>query len=319
MVSTGLHAFVRSFLEPPLHHKGSILLNRIGLQPARSTWMNLSHALRPAPSAAAALGAYTRQLDKDGMCVINDFLPADTFERVSSAYHEYQRSANVAEIPNKKNTGVTWFEGPITNRDGTHPAAQIMIDALSYDPRILALASHVLRRSVSGPLLLGYQWLHLPEGESDDRDIEGALHADRHYPCVKAAFYINENDEANGAYVFCPGSHRFSWARLKHEYEFSLRQRHWAKGASAADIAPTARGRPVPNDRQRAQMQLREVSVNGHPNTLILSNNMGFHRRGQLQPGQARKQIRIIFYEYQSPLFGRLVRRRYKRQRYGLA
>lgn len=317
MVSTGFNTFVRSFLEPPLHHKGSVLLNRIGLQPMRSTWMNLNYSIRPKPTGPA-FQTYTRQLDEDGMCVAHDFLPADTFERVCRAYHEYQRSANVVEVPNKKNTGVTWFEGPITNKNGTDPAAQIMIDALSYDPRILALASHVLRRPVSGPLLLGYQWLYLPEGETDDRDIEGALHADRHYPCVKAAFYINDNDEENGAYVFCPGSHRFSWARLKHEYEFSLRQRQWAKGASPAAIAPTARGRPVPNEQGRAEMRLREISVNGPANTLILSNNMGFHRRGQMRPGQSRKQIRILFYEYQSPLFGRLARRRYKRQRYGL-
>ena len=42
-------------------------------------------------------------------------------------------------------------------------------------------------------------------------------------------------------------------------------------------------------------------------NTLIITNNMGCHKRGRLSPWHSRKLIRIIFYDQQLPFYKRLI------------
>ena len=42
------------------------------------------------------------------------------------------------------------------------------------------------------------------------------------------------------------------------------------------------------------------------PNTLIITNNAGFHRRGRLEPGEERRTLWINFYPYQRPWYGKL-------------
>lgn len=314
-----ISGYVKRLLEPPPHHAGPVTLNRAGYQALRCILSNLAYRLRPA-YRHAELKTYEDQLDRDGICAIADFLPQAGFAALQSAYAAYRGSPSVKQTRNKNNSGVTWYEGPITNKSAEDRDAQKMIDLLSYDERIIRLASHVLRRPVRAPLLLGYQWLHLPEDERDDRDIEGALHSDRHYPCVKAVFYVNENTIDNGAFVFCPGSHRLSWPRLRHEYEFSVRHQEWLRrGECTPGCGPFDRNRPIPSADTCAEMGIRQVAMEAPANTLVISNNMGFHKRGCLSPGQSRKQIRILFYEFQSPLLGRLLRKQYKRRVYGLS
>lgn len=314
-----ISGYLKRLVEPPPHHAGPVTLNRVGYQALRCASSNLVHALRPA-YRHSELKTYEDPLDHDGICVIPDFLPQASFAALQAAYAAYRDSPSVKQLPNKNNSGVTWYEGPIANKSGQDRDAQTMIDLLSYDERILRLASHVLRRRIEAPLLLGYQWLYLPEGESDDRDIEGALHSDRHYPCAKAVFYVNDNTTDNGAFVFCPGSHRLSWSRLRHEREFSVRHQEWLRrGECVTECGPFDRNRPVPSARARTEIGIQEVAIEAPENSLVISNNMGFHKRGCLSPGQSRKQIRILFYEFQSPLLGRFLRKQYKRRVYALS
>ena len=172
------------------------------------------------------------------------------------------------------------------------------------------MARFICRMPEQGPLPLILQWLQLPAGGVDARDRESALHADRHYPCVKACFYINDGDERHSAYVYCPGSHRLTWRRLLYEYRYSVQHQRWKAGLELNDPwIELERGRPVPSRATRQFLGLREVPCVHPKNTLVLSNNMGFHRRGVLEPGLSRQQIRILFYAEQTPWLGRLLRR----------
>src|SRR4029078_7928011 len=49
------------------------------------------------------------------------------------------------------------------------------------------------------------------------------LHAHVHYPTAKAWLYLNDIDERNGALVYGKGTQRMTPARLRYEYEASIR------------------------------------------------------------------------------------------------
>jgi hypothetical protein len=290
----------------------------MGLQPVRCALGEVSHRLGRR-SSEPRLRHFEEALDRDGVCMLTSFFPVRVFSEILQAFERYRESPFVRELKDKDHSGVTWYQGPVTVRDAPGDSAATLIRYLADEPRMIHLASYVLRRRVRGPLLLGFQWLYLPENERDDRDIEGALHADRHYPCVKAVYYVNDNTVDNGAFVFCKGSHRLSWERLKYEYEYSARHQAWIRtGRYDPRFAPFDRGRPVPSAAEFAELGLHEAPIEAPANTLVISNNMGFHRRGQLLPGRSRKQVRILFYDYQAPLIGRVLRRIYKRRVYGV-
>ena len=62
----------------------------------------------------------------------------------------------------------------------------------------------------------------LGEAALDEQHVEALLHADTHYPTVKAWLFLTDIDENNGAFVYSKGSHKLSFARVRHEYEISV-------------------------------------------------------------------------------------------------
>ena len=299
---------LRDWLDAPPHYRPWLLLNRMGFQLVRTLVANFRHRLRPAPRFPA-LAAYQEVLDRDGIVVIPDFLPSDAFAEVERAYAELGNSNHIRAEYDKGGTGVDWFTGRIDPGQERSAAEEILTLHIARNPVIRSLAEHVLRRTISRAPTLSYQRLAVRPEMCDDKDIECVLHADRHYPCVKVAYYMGENLPENGAYVFARGSHRVTPARLRHEYEYSQRQGKFIAGRGGLESALLERGRNKISDGARADMGIVEESIVGGKNTLVLSNNAGFHKRGTITPGKERKQIRILFYYTQRPWYGRLMAR----------
>jgi hypothetical protein len=289
--------------EAPRHHVGSPVANRLGLQVLRVLASQLVYFLRPRHRYLEC-AEYQRALEKDGIVAIPNFFAEEQFRRIEWAYQEWEKSGALG-VDHKKMPKITLVTGPLSDLRGE--AARVLEEALAGNEVIIRLVEGVLRRKVSERPTLSYQHLHLPEGEQDDTEVEAVLHADRHYPCAKVCFYMNDNTEESGAYVYCPGSHRLTWSRLRHEYEFSIREAKLKyHGVGAVPNALVERGRNAVSAESREQMKLTEVPVVGRKNTLVISNNMGFHRRGTMQPGHDRKQIRIVFYYAQRRWYGKL-------------
>lgn len=303
---------LKSFFEAPPYRRGPVLLNRLGYQKFRVRLANAgTGALRIDASDPTA--SYKNALRDEGYCIVKDFLPADIFTEVEAAFGSYKDSANVRKIENKNGTGITWWEGIISRSRDHKEDADIILKQFADNPFILELASYVLGRAIRGPLTLGFQIMHCPANEIDDRDVEGVLHADRHFACVKAFFFVDDNEIENGAYVYCPGSHLLTQARVEAESKLAIQYQHWKKTKRIdSNLGIYERNYPALSPEDRRALGIREVAVTAPKNSLAISNNMGFHKRGVIQPGRTRKHIRILFYDEQAPLYGRLVKRLFK-------
>jgi hypothetical protein len=51
----------------------------------------------------------------------------------------------------------------------------------------------------------------------------------------------------------------------------------------------------APSERQRQAMGLKERSICGKPNTLVIANTSGFHRQGTFQDDRPREKILLDF------------------------
>jgi len=296
-------------MEPPRYRSGSVRLNRVGFQVGRMLYEAGCHSLRRR-FWRRDLRHLQRQLDEDGLVVIPEFLPNGDFSRLRQAFEAWGRSSFVKTLPDHNGTGVTWVSGRLdTGVATTEPFQRLLLNTLGGDEVIRALVAFVMRRRVSIIPSLTYQALSVTDGHVDDKDVECLLHADRHFNTVKASLLMNANSERSGAFVFCKGSHRLSLARLRAEYDLSVRDALVRAGKSNdIDCALMRHGRNLIAPSDAASMNLQETAVVGEPNTLVLSNNRGFHRRGRLQPGERREQIRLVFHGLEVAWYGRLAR-----------
>ena len=81
------------------------------------------------------------------------------------------------------------------------------------------------------------------------------------------------------------------------------------------DIAPKyidQRGsikRNIISADQRKAMHIEETQFTGPANTLIVTNNIGFHRRGEFEPNQTRETLLVNFRTAESSWLRRYLNR----------
>jgi hypothetical protein len=295
---------LRRILDTPPYWAGPPWLNALGLQPLRMLAKHVAHVVRP-KRTWPDIAAFQETLERDGIVVIPNFFPEAEFAEIERAYEDWARSGTLRVDHDESIQRITTTQGRLKDYHGA--GAEVLRKAFAKNDRILRLVETVLREPPDEEPAVLYQHLHLPPHERDDTDREGVLHPDRHFPCVKMVFYLNDQSEENGAYVYCPGSQKMTASRLRFEHEFSIRESKMRRGRGK-EIPPELleRGRNAITPAQRKELGLREVPAVGGKNTLVVTNNMGFHKRGVMQPGTDRKQIRIMFYHLQRPWYGKI-------------
>lgn len=302
-------AFKRWFDAAPLY-SGGRSLNRFGWQPVRSLAKCAAIAARPARTPDWVPHDLVGALDRDGYVVVPHYLGAERHGRLQAAFEEYGSSRYVRDIGDENDSHIGYRTGPVRS-DGPSDAGARLLAAFDTDPLIRALAERVIHRRIRGPLPLVYQ--RLSTGGSEDRfDREQLLHADRHYPCAKAIYCVDDVTSESGPFVYCPGSHRLSADRLAWEWEIGRRESELRDRAvdpdSITDPRSVAfeRGRNVIGPAFRSRLGLLESPLTCAADTLIIVNNQGFHRRSALAPGATRSTLWVNFYKYQRPVLGRL-------------
>jgi hypothetical protein len=97
---------------------------------------------------------------------------------------------------------------------------------------------------------------------------------------------------------------------LRYEQVMGVRESLLRAGRASAfdpdDGIEFVRSRNVMGDEFRERMAIEERPVVCGPNTLIITNNAGFHRRGRLEQGEERRTFWINFYPYQRPWYGKV-------------
>lgn len=301
------------FQSSPPYHVGSTFENRIGAQLARIFSIYTVYNLRSAP-AYTSDPEYLKKVKEEGMIIIPDFLSPEDWATVKQEYENflpkmpfrpYYKSANPSMKVATKILNDSPEEFPNTLR------------ILGKNKIINDLAGVVIRKDVNKQVPeLSYLVLEKDDRLEYDDDVENILHADVHYPTVKAFFYLEPVTKKNGAYIYAPGSHKMSMARLKYEYNMSVR---WAKLKSGNTNIPEKylqrRGetlRSIISDDERAEMKVTEFRCEGAPNTLVLSNNAGFHRRGEFEANERRAILLVNFRKHETSWLRRQFNKRNK-------
>ena len=247
-------------------------------------------------------------LDRDGIVVISDFLDGKTFQRLRAAYDDYSSSGRVRDIGCENGSGIRYLNGPVVS-DRAGDGAAVINQALARDPRMIGLAEHVIGRRVRPPLRVIFQLLDAA-GAPDDSDREQILHADKAYPCVKAIYTLDEITEDSSPFIYAKGSHVVSAERLRYERAMGIREAYLRRGrlrdAEQGDGIRVERSRHVMTDETKRRLGVVESPMTCPGNSVIITNNAGFHKRGRLSNGAIRRTLWVNFYPYQRPWYGRM-------------
>jgi hypothetical protein len=279
------------FIGPLPQWRGGPLANRLGLQVARVLASELRHAIARA-DVPADIKQVVDAVALDGFAVLPTFFSEADFAEIKDRCARLVAAGEIKNLGDRENTGIHWIQSQIraTTEDG-----RWLIGKIARDDRIQRVVGAALRRPIPRAPRLAYSELFCPPGSEHKGDAQHVLHADRHYHTVRAFLTLNEHTVENGAFIYAPGSQVMSLARLLHEYEYSIRQARSTHGG-AVDPALTMNGRNVIHPDLRQRMGVVERSLTAAPNTLIVCDNMGFHRRGVIQPGQRRVMLWLFFH-----------------------
>ena len=144
------------------------------------------------------------------------------------------------------------------------------------------------RRKSSFKAHVDLQWLYrpIPDKPHEDHDHNSYLHPDRHYRFMKAFLYLRDVPIELAPYTYVRGSHRFNWSRIKYEYKIGRRwpRLRWARRQGVVNREQKVLQKSIANlaDELISHQKLETVPIVGKRNTLILSDNPGFHRRNPL-------------------------------------
>jgi hypothetical protein len=272
-------------------HEGSVLENRLGLQIARAVTMNLDYARRRRGTAVdPEFRPHVAAYERDGAFTIENFLPADVFDQVRAEAEAGFASGAFSSKVVEDNSVIDETFQIETARD----VFPVTLEHVQKNVRLAQLAAALIRVPEISKLSVEVSYMHKSSDAPPPTKLVGAnyIHADVHYPSLKAWLLLDDVDEHNGAFVYAKGSQRLTWPRITYEYDASIRvAKSKAEGTLRKSI-PYGFVR-MPTDRQLERMEIHETALGGPPNMLVVASVMGFHRRGEFDEGRWRKQLAI--------------------------
>ena len=278
----------------PKYHVGSVIENKAGSQVLRVLSKHFLWRIRTG-THGSEISEFARRLDRDGVLVIENFLSGDDFEAVCNEYESVMKTYELGPYKGVDGGRLYRTQVPL----GGNSVKLVSIEKHFQNNNFLnSIASFVIRRKIRKKPEIFLDRYKSVTDVGVDNDIENILHSDLHTPTVKMFFYLNHVTEENGAFVYAKGSHRLSFARLRHEYDLSIREAKLKAGLPVANYLLETRAnetRNIVDPNSYKRMGLVETSITANPNTLVVANNMGFHRRGEFAVGKERKALLINY------------------------
>lgn len=273
---------INRFLDyTPKLYIGPRWLNVLGLQVLRIGWHNLGR--RTARAVPPKLQAIVSELERNGTVVLENFFPDAVFTQIKEefdlAYAEWSKhklsALESCGWDEKYFQDIEEFVAPYST-----PIAKKYL-AENDDIRVLVEAiTHRKVRRLPEPLFwsIGVKETGVSEEKIKYHNTQ-YLHSDVVFPSVKVWIYLNNVNEENGAFVYAKGSHSPTSKWALNEYKMSLRPQD--SGCITHDYAERA--------------GIFETSLSAPANTVIISNHMGYHRRGEFKLGARRDAVHIDF------------------------
>ena len=293
------YLFIRNLFDAPKNYYNSIVLNFFGLQVIRYLFHNMIHfIIKQIKYSLNEKNKEILDLKNNGITVIENCFEENEFNLVKKIFEK--EIIKVNKLVNKDNSGIDWsiltFDSETENSD-----LQEVYETIFNNKKIKKIISNALKIKDLGKPMIGFQMLENPISNEDNKDIQLALHSDRFYPCYKLYLSIDDNNIENGAYRYSRKSHKFSLKRVAHEYEYSIRNSLFNSGFDLKNNVEFSRC--VPNKNIFSLLYKNTESIVTKKNSVVISNNKGFHSRGKMNKGSKRKQIRIVYYYLQRSMF----------------
>jgi hypothetical protein len=246
---------------------GSRLLNERGLHTARARAAHRLAAARRRRLAPRLAPADREAFDRDGFIVKRDFLSETLFRDL------------VAEVKALRAPAREMIEGDTVTRhialDPTTlrqvPAARALVEMPLYRNLIFYAGS-----AAAAPMI--YIQTILSGVRNGPRDPQTDLHTDTFHPTVKAWLFLNDVEDGAMPFVYVPGSHRLTPARLAWERRMSVAA---SRSAGADAHQPEKRLVRAITPPEIAELGLPPPQAIAVPaNTLVVADTFGFHARG---------------------------------------
>jgi hypothetical protein len=251
----------------------SRVLNALGAQPFRVCAARAAHLMRNARRDGIVAAALA-DVERDGIAVIPDFLPAERFRAL--------RDECMGAIAEGGATVARHGPNTLETFDAISRGPSRLPEVFAYlrDPRLKALFEGAERRTAD--MTKGTRQIEkLTQGPLGALDPETELHLDTFFNTHKAWLYLNDVERANAPFVFVKGSHRINLARLRYDYRGSLEETRSYVGSRRVTA------------EEIAERGLEETVFTCAANTMVIANTFGYHRRLRGEPGRTREAVQV--------------------------
>jgi hypothetical protein len=282
----------KSFADPWV---GNPTLNRLGLHPARIALANSMLRLRRLQSGPRDQAPELTTLYRDGVVVLENFLPSAHFGRLQSEVREVcaqaARRHPIQESTEKGFGRKKPFDGGFDRYDGGTLNRFHEITEERTPCCAALLRSETLRQYCQ--LAAGYRfrpakvWIgEIINGDQrDNPDDQKRFHRDTFHSATKLWYFTEDVAQEQGPFSYVPGSHRMNRERYRWEYHRSVEAARKNRGGAfrITEEELGELGLPAP----------RTFPVKA--NTLVIADVRGFHRRGDAEPGSRRVALHASF------------------------
>ena len=277
-------------------------LNLIGLQVYRLIYEELRYALRSlgwsphSPQHCTAIGLYVKD-NAINTSLFNGLV--QDFDSIIAREKDRKTSPLLVfrdNIATRLSLSLQYLYSPSGLTD---QLAWRIWDHLPLQ-ELLNMAEDVYKHKYPGitEISVELESIDVPLDSEDHYDHNTWWHADRHFHCPKAFFFLNSHDKNNGTYEYLPSSNNLTFSRIIYEYLYSCRYFLQSLTSFFANKSFLQQSllRPRVSNYEYQLLGIKPSPVTQPSNTIVLSDNMGLHRRGKLLPGSSRKQINFNFY-----------------------
>ena len=299
---------LRTYYAPPMLRY--TFLNIFGFQVARSLYESIRFRFKQCfwePHDSQ----FSLQIRKNGILTIEDFLEQEQYLRLIEAIENIiQRERAVTS------SKLIVFKDPIALRLNINlpylNSIHGRLDTLAWEiwnlipyERVKKYAEDVISSTDHTEKQIEVEYISVPHDQIDHYDHNTWWHIDRHFHCAKAFLFIDHHEKQNGTYEFIGAVSQSKVARLYYQYAFSVRSyfNYIYAGFNTTKMVKQNILKPRVSNLEYRLLGLKPSPVVAPGNTLLVSDNIGFHRRGKLSPGTKRVQCNFIFYKNRIQVF----------------
>lgn len=264
-----LISVVENYLSVSKLYVGGYLLNLLGLQVLRSIFKNVMFKLSHQRSNIDDF-RISDELERNGIVIIKNFMPHEDFISVKSCLENEETKKLFTYSKNYSKTNVDWLHGKIYKN---HIQTEKIYEILNNNfKKYLPYIENVLKQKIKNEVKFNYQFLSLPLGKKDINDLNANIHPDKFFPCIKAFISMKDCKKLEeGPFFYMKKSHKWNLNRIKNEYINSVWYFKSKKINNHTDDKPFKRKLDYLED-------LSEEPIFCEENSLIITNNMGWHK-----------------------------------------